>query len=114
MKSWLITIPKTTSWETYQKEIDDVASGELVMNYKTRYFPKEMRVGDRCYVVWNGKVRGWMQIVKLLDFPRRWVCETLGEVWPAGKYIQRSGDWHPVDGPAMTGFRGIREYKEKQ
>lgn len=110
MKSWVVTAPKKTKWETYEQEIAAVASGDLVMNYKTRYFPKDMQLGDRCYIVWNGRVRGWMEIVGFINFPRPWICTTTGERWPAGKYIQRSGEWHPVDGPEMIGFRGIRKY----
>jgi len=111
LRSWLITIPKTTSWETYQEELDSVRDGVLSLNYKTRYFPKEMEVGDRCYILWNGQVRGWMTITQLVDLKNPWVCQTTGNTWPAGKYIRRSGQWNPVDGPKMTGFRGIREYR---
>ena len=62
MKSWLITIPKTIKWEDYAKEIAAVADGDLVMNYRTRYFPNDMKIGDRCYLLWNGRVRGWRRL----------------------------------------------------
>jgi hypothetical protein len=108
--SWIITIPKTVRWENYQQELNAAQDGRTLLNYRTRYFPKEMRVGDRCYVVWNGQVRGWMEIVGLVDAPTEWQCTTTGARWPAGKYIQRSGPFHGVDGPAMTGFRGVRGF----
>lgn len=107
---WVVTVPKTISWSEYQNEIDSVSDGNLVMNYKTRYFPKEMQKGDRCFVVWNGKVRGWMEIVGLKELSQSWKCRTTGKIWPAGKYIQRSGPFVEVDGPEMIGFRGIRQY----
>jgi predicted RNA-binding protein with PUA-like domain len=110
--SWVITIPKTTPWAEYQKELDDVADGSMVMNYRTRYFPGEMKPGDKCYLVHDGRVRGWMAIVGLVDAKSDWRCETTGKVWPAGKYIQRSGEFHKVDGPEMTGFRGVRKFEE--
>ncbi len=108
--NWVITIPKTVKWSDYQKELDTVADGSVVMNYRTRYFPKEMKVGDRCYIVWNGMVRGWMEITGMGTSYKPWVCTTTGVSWPAGKYIERTGEFHPVDGPAMTGFRGVRKF----
>lgn len=108
--NWVITIPKTVKWEEYERELQSVADGDLALNYRTRYFPKEMKVGDRCYVVWNGRVRGWMTVVGMVEHPAPWVCQTTGNIWAAGKYIQRSGEWHPVNGPAMAGFRGIRKF----
>lgn len=110
MLSWIITIPKTVSWESYQKEIASVADGSQVMNYHTRYFPKEMRVHDRCYIVYDGQVRGYMNIVGLEEHAHTWQCSTTGEVWPAGKYIQRSGPFFEVTGMPMSGFRGIRKF----
>jgi len=108
--AWLITIPKTTPWAEYQKELAAVADGSQVMNYKTRYIPEKMKKGDRCYLVHDGRVRGWMEIVGLVEREEPWTCTTTGTRWPAGKYIQRAGPFHKVDGPAYTGFRGIREY----
>jgi len=108
---WILTIPKTTRWEDYQRELDAVADGRDRMNYRTRYFPKEMQVGDRCFLVWNGRVRGWMEVVGLVDAVKPWQCTTTGRMWPPGKYIQRSGPFHEVCGPEMTGFRGVRKYE---
>ena len=107
---WIVTIPKTVSWEFYQKELVAVADGSLVMSYKTRYFPKGMKVGDRCFIVNNGEVRGWMQIVGLVHALSPWRCTTTGTVWSAGKYIQRAGTFYVIKGQKMTGFRGVRKY----
>ena len=70
--NWLITIPKTIPWTEYQKELASVADGSSVMNYRTRYFPKEMKIGDRCYILWDGKIRGWMLIVGLVEKDKIW------------------------------------------
>ena len=111
--NWMITIPKTISWNEYQKELDNVADGKNIMNYKTRYFPKEMKVNDRCYIVWDGQVRGWMNIVGMKTFNKDWKCSTTGNVWNAGKYIQRSGKFNKINnGLELKGFRGIRKYNE--
>lgn len=112
MNAWVITIPKTVRWEDYQRELDAVAADpDLTLNYRTRYFPKDMEVGDRCYVVWNGRVRGWMEIAGLDEFPHPWTCVITGTEWAAGKYIQRKGVFHEVGGPAMTGFRGVHRFE---
>jgi hypothetical protein len=108
---WVLTIPKTTKWVDYEKELAAVADGSQVMNYRSRYIPKEMSEGDRCYLVHDGKVRGWMNVVGMVDMESPWTCSTTGQQWPAGKYIQRSGPFHRVDGPEMKGFRGIRKYQ---
>jgi len=108
--SWILTVPKTVSWVDYQRELDAVADGSVVMNYRAAQIPRDMRAGDRCYVVHDGRVRGWMDVVGVVLKSEPWRCTTTGCVWPAGKYVQRSGPWHPVDGPAMQGFRGIRRY----
>jgi len=111
MLDWVITIPKTLSWGNYMKEVRSVADGRSVLNYHTRFFPKEMKRGDRCFVVWDGKVRGWMEIVGMREIQEPWQCSTTGAIWAPGKYIQRSGPWNPVGGPEMTGFRGIRKFQ---
>lgn len=107
---WILTVPKTISWSDYERELNTVENGSSVMNYRVRFLPKDMHLGDRCYVVWNGRVRGWMEIVGLLEKPDLWRCTTTGRIWPAGNYIQRSGPFHPVDGPEYPGFRGVRKY----
>lgn len=111
MTSWILTVPKTTPWPTYQKELATVADGTSVLNYRTRYIPKDMREGDRCYVVHAGRVRGWMVITGLVDHAQAWRCSTTGDTWPPGKYIQRSGSFHEVEGPNFKGFRGVRRYE---
>lgn len=110
---WVITIPKSTMWEAYQLELGAAANGAL-LNYRTAHFPKEMKAGDRCYIVHDGRVRGWMKIVGLRTATDPWACSTTGTSWPAGKYIQRTGAFHSVDGPAMRGFRGVRKYEIKR
>jgi len=111
MIDWIVTVPKTTRWDDYEAELIAVADGKSFINYRTRYFPKDMCGGHRCFTVWNGRVRGWMKIVGLWYCQRSWVCETTGAVWQPGEYIQRSGPFYTVEGPEMKGFRGVRKYK---
>lgn len=107
--NWIITLPKTIPWETYQRELEIVRDGSQVMNYKLPYCPKEMKIGDCCYVTWNGRVRGWMKIVGIGE-REGFTCTTTGTHYPPGWYMQRSGEFHVVDGPDYPGFRGIRKF----
>lgn len=109
--NWIVTVPKTTSWETYKKELWDVEHESLIMNYRVRYFPKKMQIGDRMYIVHDGYVKGWMKIVGLVDSDG-FTCRTTGIYWGEGKFIQRSGKFHEVVGIRMKGFRGVREFSE--
>jgi hypothetical protein len=106
---WVITIPKTIKWEDYQKEIDAVKDGRRAMRYRLP-FRINANKGDRCFVVWNGKVRGWMEIIRSFSSPNMFVCGTTGKAWPPGYYLERSGPFHSVDGPEMKGFRGVRRF----
>lgn len=108
--NWLITIPKTIQWSEYEKELKEVELEGGTLNYKTRYIPKEMKVGDRMYIVWNGRVRGWMEIVGF-GYQDGFTCSTTGNYWSAGYYIQRSGKFHEIEGEVYQGFRGIRKYR---
>ena len=101
--NWVVTIPKKISWSDYLRELD---SGDDLF-YRVRSFPKDMKVGDRCYITWNGFIRGWMQITGLV-VRDGFTCTTTGIHWPAGKYIVRSGLFNPTVPIKMKGFQGIR------
>lgn len=109
MRCWALTLPQRIEWADYGRELTAVADGKSVMNYRTARAPKDMKPGDRCYVVHRGRVRGWMAVTDVVNRDEPWTCSTTGAQWPAGTYVQRSGPFHPVehDWP-MQGFRGVR------
>ena len=105
-KALCITIPKIVSWETYKQELAKVADGNCVMNYKVPTFPKEVKPGDRCYMVHNGFIKGWMTIFDIVDRDA-FKCTTTGRNWAGGIYIQRTGKFHPLNPEVpMKGFMG--------
>ncbi len=110
MADWIITIPQDIEWKDYARELAFVEDWSGVLNYRVPFRPK-VEEGDRCFVVWRGRVRGWMEVVGVEHYPDGFTCETTGRQWPSGFYILRSGPFHEVDGPAMKGFRGIRRYQ---
>lgn len=110
-REWALTLPQTVAWEDYERELAAVRDRTAVLNYRVRYAPKGMRAGDRCYLVWRGRVRGWMEVTDVVYHEVGFTCLTTGAQWPPGYYIQRSGPFHHVEGPEMTGFRGVRGYQ---
>lgn len=100
----VITLPKSVDWKDYEKELDVVKDGKQVMNFKVNNFPQTSK-GCKCYVVHNGIIKGWMEIVGLSE--ESFVCTTTGRKWN-GKFIQRSGLFHKVNPIPMKGFQGFR------
>ena len=108
-----ITVPKTVSWSDYERELDDVADGMMEMNYRLPSYPKRVTAGDRCYVVHDGMIRGWMTITGIEERTKPFQCQTTGTVWDAGVYIRRSGPFHYLSRPVpMKGFMGYKYITE--
>lgn len=102
----VITIPRSIAWQDYQKEIDLVKDGSSVMNFRVNHFPNTS-VGSKCYLLHDGAIRGWMEIVGFSEEP--FECSTTGKEW-SGKFIQRSGPFHKIDPIPMKGFQGFRYF----
>ena len=106
----VITIPSSTDWNEYKKELDAAENDGQILNYKVTAFPKHAGVGSKCYVVHKGYIRGYQIIsgFSVQDFQ----CTTTGKYW-AGKFIQRSGKFYKLDKQiACTGFRGFRYFDD--
>lgn len=100
----IVTIPKSIAWEDYEKELTEVRDGSKVLNFKTANFP-QTNAGNRCYVLHDGEIKGWMKIVALTE--NDFTCEVTGKTWK-GKFIQRSGPFHYIPPIEMKGFQGFR------
>lgn len=110
MKDIIVTLPSTIDWEEYKKELEEVKDWKSVMNFKVPFLPKYDI--DRCYIVYKGKIIGWMSVVGLLD-NNTFNCSTTGKRW-SGKFIQRSGPFHYLDEPIEhKGFQGWRYYNRE-
>lgn len=111
MRDIIVTLPSSIEWEDYQKELDAVKDGKLVMNFKVPFLPKkDMRSQiDKCWLVWRGHIVGWQQVCGFVD-GGSFDCTTTGEHWD-GCFIQRTGPFHPLDEPVeMKGFQGWRYF----
>ena len=105
-KNIVVTVPKSIKWEDYEKELDAVKDYKQVMNFKVSNFPK-VEKGSKCYIVHNGEVKGWMEIVGTSE--KEFDCSTTGKKWK-GKFIERSGPFHKIDPIPMKGFQGFRYF----
>lgn len=103
----IVTLPKSIPWETYLKELQQAEKDDLILNFKVPFFPK--KEVERCYIVHDGKVRGWQQIYGYETTAFK--CETTGKRW-TGKFIQRRGKFFPtVIATPFKGFQGWRYFK---
>ena len=102
----IVTIPKSIVWSDYERELKEVEDFTSVMNFKTPNFPKTS-AGEKCYLVYNGYMIGWMLITGLSE--KRFECTTTGKIWN-GKFIERSGPLNRIDPVPMKGFQGFRYF----
>lgn len=108
MKDLIITWPKKRSLDSYIEELDKADKKSDVICFKIPTRPKEEC--ERCYVVHDGRVRGYNAVVGCSEFSDRQVIDPItNEYWPKGIYIVRDALWHPLKaGPEMKGFQGYR------
>ena len=103
----IITLPKSVKWDDYEKELDAVKDYEQVMNYKVSSIPKDIDQIKRCYLVHDGFIKGWQEVVGH-EKGKTFNCTTTGKNW-SGNFIQRSGPFHYLIKPIpMKGFMGWR------
>ncbi len=104
----IITIPKKIGWDDYEKELKMAFDFTHEMNYKIGFWPK-VQPGQKCFVVHDGQIKGWMQITAIGKIKSGFVCTATGLKWAAGIYIKRSGPFNLLlNKIEMKGFRGLR------
>lgn len=109
----MITIPKTVDWEEYEKELQASKEGDM-LNYRLGNMnPKNLKSGDRCYVVHRGILRGYHIVVDVVWLPN-FTCSITGKIWLSGYYVRRTGEFHNVEPEKVTGFRGFRYRHESK
>ena len=112
MSSICITIPKSIKWDDYEKELKTVEDETQEMNYRIPTIPKDVNIGDRCYICHNGYIKGWM---KISNISKRdgFTCTTTGKDWCDGNYISRTGKFHYLkEQVPMKGFMGYRKLEK--
>jgi hypothetical protein len=104
-----LTWPQTRSLASYVLELDKARQNKQVVNFRVHILPTRTPV-ERCYMVHEGFVCGWMRVRRLVHHNGHSVRDPItGQFWPAGYYIVRSPVWHPLNnGAPMKGFQGFR------
>ena len=107
-RSIIITLPSSQKWDDYVKELNKVKDYSNSLNFKVHNFPKGVKKGDRCYLVHQGIIKGWMEITGFSE--KEFICNTTNKSWK-GKFIERSGPFHYlVDKIPYKGFQGYRYF----
>jgi hypothetical protein len=107
-RSLIVTLPSRIDWKEYEKELRKAANYKYVLNFKVGNFPKGIHKGDKCYVVHDGYIMGWMEITGFSEEPFK--CSTTGKQWD-GKFVQRSGPFHYLkERIPYKGFQGFRYF----
>lgn len=107
-RSLIITLPSTNDWSVYEKELRMVANFKNTLKFKVHDFPRGVHKGDKCYLVYNNEIVGWMEIVGFSE--TEYTCADSNQEF-AGKFVERSGPLHPIE-PKLPykDFNGIRYF----
>jgi hypothetical protein len=100
----IITVPKTTKWEDYEKELKAAESGDI-LNFKVPTKPNTTK-GCKCYILYDGNIIGYHIITDVIK--QKFECTTTGKEWEYGWYVQRTGKLYKINPIPMKGFQGYR------
>ena len=107
---WIIALP-STAWSKHREQLQTIEDGYTVVYFSVVKMPEEMEMGDRLWLLWKGKIKGWIKI-SYFGRMRRFHCKTTDKHLPEGLYVQVSGRFHEIKGKKMRGFKGIRKYND--
>lgn len=116
-KDLVATWPKSRTLESYLTELDRAQGLGECINFRVSKLPSKVGFLDwigrphRCYMVYDGWVRGYNNIIGLDRLGDNTVFDPIsGDALPSGNYIMRAPLWHPVEKKKMHGFQGWRYY----
>lgn len=109
-----ITWPKSRPLESYLAELKKAADAGLVINFKVPTWPKRIKEGERCYIVYDGFVRGYNNILGV-DSKDDVIDPITGQRMAPGVYVVREPTFYDTGSPhvAIDSFRGYR-YVERE
>lgn len=113
--AWLLELPFTFfGWKGYRRRFRKLTKGAWgVYNHPCSKFPEDLQAGDRCYFLYDGRVRGWMRIVGHVQSTNPWVCSSTQKQMPAGCFLQTAGSLNEIeDGQRLRllGRGGVRPF----
>lgn len=116
MIDMVVTWPKSKALEVYLHELEQATALGLEINFRVPTPPTRVEAIERCYIVHSGYVRGWNAVRSITKRGEREVARVVSDAfsgfWPAGWYIVRDPEWHPIDPLVpMRGFQGWRYFE---
>lgn len=108
MSDIVLTWPKKRSLASYLAELSQAHQDGLLINFRVASKP-DVQSGERCYMVHNGKIRGFNQVVTV-EYKDNVLDPITGETMTPGFYVVRDPHWHGASGMTITGFRGFRYF----
>lgn len=122
----VVTWPKTRPLESYLMELGRAVKRGLQINYRVARPPRWEDAHEdhgwigwdygvkhpRCFMVYNGFVRGWCRIDGVCwRMEGRVLDPATGSFMRAGWYIVRDPEWHSIEPIPMRGFQGWRWFE---
>lgn len=109
LNNWMITVPRTLAGD-FLREVEDGKREPLTKRFRVPPHIKNVQTGDRMYVVFDGRVRGYMTVLWNYVVDDYAECRTTGRRLSPGRYIgcDISGYVPIENGETMKGFRGIK------
>lgn len=109
----VVTWPQDRHFAEYMRAIERARVLNQWVNFRVAKKPKKLNKGDRCYQVYDGKVRGWMTVWGVEERGENEVLDPHTEkYWRPGIYVMRVPNWHSLeDQPEMRGFQGFRYWR---
>lgn len=109
MADIVVTWPKSRPFASYMTELSRAVAHDEVAYFRVSSRPNVER-HDRCYHVHDGFVRGYLNVLDLVELAAgESVDSVTGLTFAPGLYVVRSPIWRPLATPVpMKGFRGFR------
>ena len=116
MNNIVTTIPKSkfNTWKACER-VCHKCDGETIRDedgawfwlINTQRIPKKPIVGSVCWMIYDGRVRGYFDIVDI-DKAENWHHHNDPEERQRTGFSIIMANWHPFEGPEMNGFQGWR------
>ncbi len=110
-QDYIVTVPKTVNWDEYLKELHSSFVARQSIFFRIPHKVDVVYQETKCFVVYDGAVRGFMFALTCDKNPVGFTCFYTGKKWPPGIYIERIPQMAFLRKPIpMRGFRGIRKF----
>jgi hypothetical protein len=105
----VLTWPKSRSLDSYLTELEKAVKEDKAICYRVTRLPRKAESGARVYMVHDGFVRGFSELIAAERVNHTIRNPHNGMMLAPGNYIVRRAEWHSMIRPVeMAGFQGFR------